>query len=204
MRKLLLLGSLITVLVPSASRAQVTLGLRVGWAPAMGDVVKDAKLSDAVKSQFPIQLDAMYRITTDFSAGVYGSYGWGLLGDQVKNACDAINRSCDASNVRVGAQLAYAFNQMKAPLVPWVGVGSGYEWNMVKTIIGDTTARGWEYVNLQLGGDYKVSPQFAIGPFINFSIGQYSKQEVPGSTLSISDKGTHEWFGFGLRGKFDL
>ena len=55
-------------------------------------------------------------------------------------------------------------------------------------------------LNLQVGGDFKVNPQFAVGPYAQLSIGQYSSQE--GS--SIPDKGMHEWIGFGVRGKFDL
>jgi len=204
MRKLLMLGSLMALLVPTASHAQFSLGLRLGYAPAMGDAAKDAPLSDIVKSQIPIQLDAMYKVTPDISAGLYFSYGISQLNSDVKDACDAVGVSCSASNIRVGIQGAYAFNQVKAPLVPWAGVGVGYELNTIKGEMGgvsDTaTTSGIEFLNLQVGGDYKVNEKFAVGPYLLVTVAQYSKVE----SESITDKGMHEWLSFGVRGKFDL
>jgi outer membrane protein W len=203
MRKLLML-SLIALLVPMTSQAQVTLGLRVGYAPAMGDAAKDAPLKDVVSSQIPIQLDALYRITPDIGAGLYFSYGIAQLNSDVKDFCDASGVSCSASNMRLGVQGRYTFNSLKAPMVPWAGVGFGYEWSTIKGSAGgvsaDATTTGFEFLNLQVGGDYKVNDQFAIGPYVQFSIGQYSAVEGE----DITDKGMHEWLGFGIAGKFDL
>ncbi len=204
MRKLLLLGSLVTVLLPAASRAQATIGVRGGFAFAMGDAAKDAKLSDTVKWQIPIQLDAMYRLTPDLSIGAYGSYGFGFLGDRAKDACDLANLDCSASSWRAGIQATYAVNGMSLGFVPWVGIGTGWEWLKVKSAVGglssEATTSGWEYVNLQLGGDYRASKQFSVGPFVQLSVGQYRKVE----STDIPDKATHEWFTVGLRGKFDI
>lgn len=199
MRKLLVLGSLVALLVPVASHAQVSLGLRIGFAPAMGDAAKDSPLKDMVKSQIPIQLDAMYKVTPAMSVGGYFSYGFAQMGDALDAACDAGGTSCSASNMRLGVQAAYAFNNVSQQFTPWAGAGIGYEWQTWDGASSVTTS-GFEFLNLQLGGDYKVSEQFAVGPYIQFSIAQYSDFE--GS--SVADKGVHEWFGFGLRGKFDL
>ena len=201
MRKLLLLASLVTVLVPAATHAQLDLGVRGGWAFAMGDAVKNSSLSDAVKWQIPIQLDAMYRLTPELSVGAYGSYGFGILGDRLDDACDAINADCSSNAWRVGIQAAYAVNQLKSmTLSPWVGIGTGWEWLKVKSPGSEATSNGWEYVNLQLGGDYKVNKQLAVGPFVQYSIGQF--RTIEGN--EIPDKGTHEWFTVGLRGLFAL
>jgi hypothetical protein len=203
MRKLLML-SLVALLVPMTSQAQVSLGLRVGYAPAMGDAAKDAPLKDAIKSQIPIQLDALYKVTKDIGVGGYFSYGFGQIGTAVKDVCDADGISCSVSSMRLGIQGAYTFNQVKAPLVPWAAVGLGYEWMTLKGSAGgvsaDATTTGFEFLNLQVGGDYAVTPQFAVGPYVQFSVGQYSKVE----SESITEKGMHEWLGFGVRGKFDL
>ena len=204
MRKLVMLGSLIALLVPTASHAQFQLGLRLGFAPAAGDAAKDEPLKDVISSQIPIQLDAMYKITPDLSAGLYFSYGIVQLSSDEKDACDAFGVSCSASNTRLGIQAAYAFNQVSPQFVPWAGVGLGYEWLTEKIALGGVsasqTATGFEFLNLQVGGDYKVNPKFAVGPYAQLSIGQYSEVE----SESITDKGVHEWFGFGVRGKFDL
>jgi hypothetical protein len=201
MRKLLMLAAL---LVPMASQAQVQLGLRVGYAPAMGDVQKDQKMSDGVKAQIPIQLDAVYKVTKDIGVGGYFSYGFGQF---ASDACPT-GEDCGASVMRFGVQGLYTFNQLKAPLVPWAGLGIGYE--LGKASVGDLdlTYSGFEFANLQVGGDYRVNEQFAVGPYLQFSIGQYSKVKAESGGLSasadIEETAMHQWFGFGIRGSFDL
>jgi hypothetical protein len=211
MRKLLML-SLVALLVPMTSQAQVSLGLRVGYAPAMGDAVKDGAMSDGVKSQIPLQLDAMYKVNKDIAVGAYFSYGLA----QINAAeCDVSGVDCSGNVMRFGVQGHYTFNELKAPLVPWAGVGFGYEIASAEAkfdggkITNDFS--GFEFLNLQVGGDYKVNEQFSVGPYLQFSIAQYSNTTFKDSTDpasnydgSITDKGIHEWFGFGVRGKFDL
>ena len=73
---------------------------------------------------------------------------------------------------------------------------------------GSVSYRGFELVNLQLGGDYKVSEQLSVGPYVLFSLGQYSNATLDDGTestsRSIDEKGLHQWFGFGFRGTFSL
>jgi hypothetical protein len=197
MRKLLMLAAL---LVPMISQAQVSLGLRVGYAPAMGDFAKDAPMSDGVKSQIPVQLDALYKVTKDIAVGGYFAYGFGQLNSDF---CPS-GTDCSASDMRFGVQGTYTFNQLKSPLVPWAGLGFGYE--IAKASIGDTdtSASGFEFLNLQVGGDYSVNEQFAIGPYVMLSVSQFSKQDDGTTSADIEEKGLHQWLGFGIRGKFDL
>jgi hypothetical protein len=209
MRKLLVLAALI---VPMVSQAQVSLGLRAGYAPAMGDAVKDSKMSDNTKSQIPLQLDALYKVTKDIGVGAYFAYGFAQVGDP---GCDEAGVDCSANVMRFGVQAHYTFNQLKSPLVPWAGVGFGYEMASIEATFpggkANIDASGFEFLNLQVGGDYAVSEKFAVGPYLQFSLAQYSKLKVEDTSDptenfdgSITDKGLHQWFGFGLRGKFDL
>jgi hypothetical protein len=212
MRRLLLIGSLVALLVPTASHAQFQLGLRLGYAPAMGEAfqAKGApsadKMSDGVKSQVPIQLDANYKINKDMAAGLYFSYGFGQIGGQLKDSCTGV--TCSASAIRVGAQGNYTFNSVASPLVPWAGVFLGYEQAKVSLsggASGDFTLSGYE-LGVQVGGDYKVTPQFGVGPFIGLSLGQYTSLSASGDAgpaPSIDTK-MHEWFTIGVRGVFDL
>jgi hypothetical protein len=205
MRKLLTSGVVAALLVlPSAGRAQVTLGARLGFAPALGDAEQGSRLGETVASQVPIQLDALYRFTPALAAGVYLSYGFGQLGSAVSNDCKSTGASCSVRITRVGIEGTYAFPGAELPLVPWAGLGVGYEWQRLKGeflgVPGAVTSSGVEFVNLQLGGDYRVGPQLAFGPYVLFSVGQYSSQDGN----EIVDKGIHEWLQFGVRGTFDL
>jgi hypothetical protein len=198
MRKLLMIAVL--ALLPVASQAQFTLGLRLGYSPAMGDAEQDFAMSDYVKSQIPIQVDAMYNFTPAFSAGGYLSYGFGQVGGDTQDLCDAFEADCSATSLRIGVQGAYAFNGATPTFTPWLGAGIGYEILSFDGGAGSVDTSGFEFLNLQGGGDYKVNDQFAIGPYVQLSFAQYSSVE----SADIANTGMHEWLTFGLRGKFDL
>jgi hypothetical protein len=219
MRKLLFAG-LVALLVPTASHAQFQLGLRVGYAPAMGDAANGASMSDvSLSSQIPLQLDANYKLDKDFAVGVYFSYGFGqvdnkafqsLVGFQV---CGANGIECSGSSLRFGAQGSYTFNQVTGPFVPWAGLFGGYE--SVSSKISNAPGgaatfdfTGWE-LGLQVGGDYKVNEQFSVGPYLTASLGQYGSAEgkLNGTTVfsgSITDTAMHNWLTIGVMGKFNL
>jgi outer membrane autotransporter protein len=202
MRKLFMLGSLIALLVPTASHA-FQLGIRLGYAPAMGDEQKDAPMSDFVKSQIPIQVDGLFAVNKDFALGPYFSYGVGQLNSDVKDGCDLLGVDCSVSNVRLGLEGIYKFNSVQAQMVPWLGAGLGYEASSITMSAGGVSASadtsGLE-LNLQAGGDFKVNEQFSVGPYVQLSIGRYSNFEGN----SIDEKGVHQWLGFGIAGKFGL
>lgn len=209
MRKLLMVGAVLAALVlPTASQAQFTLGARLGYGIGMGDVggsgASALAMSDWVKSQVPIQLDAMYRFSPEIAAGVYFSYGFGQLNSDLADACDAAGQDCSSSNTRFGIQGTYSFTKVSPSMVPWAGLGIGYEWNSAD-LAGDTiTFTGFEYLNLQAGLDWKLNPQFALGPYVQYALGQYDSGEINGTSADITDKAMHSWLSFGIRGKFDL
>jgi hypothetical protein len=70
------------------------------------------------------------------------------------------------------------------------------------------TATGFEFGNVQLGGDIPIAPNFAIGPFVSLSFGQYGDLSVSqGGTsmdMTITSKSFHEWLAFGVRGVYDI
>ncbi len=217
MRKLLMIGAVLAaVAIPTASRAQFTLGLRLGYGAAGGDAAKDFALSDAVKSQVPFQLDGAFRITPEIAVGAYFSYGVGQAGGLPMgtsgNLCDMSGVDCSAGVTRLGLQGFYTFTMVPGRFVPWAGLGTGYEWATITAEDAsgkmELSYNGWEYFNLQVGGDFKVSSLFAFGPYVQYAMGQYSdgKVKFAGETLAsgIDNKATHSWFNVGIRGKFDF
>ena len=63
---------------------------------------------------------------------------------------------------------------------PWVGLGLGYELvtasesgsatieNTTFNVDGSATLKGFQFLILEAGGDFKATPDFAVGPFVNF------------------------------------
>ncbi len=93
-------------------------------------------------------------------------------------------------------------------------LGTGWEWASATAegfgLKEEDSFSGWEFLNLQVGGDWKLSPQFALGPYVMYSLGQYSSGTIKFTgdpdvhVFDTADKEMHSWFGFGVRGKFDL
>jgi hypothetical protein len=230
--KTTLRASLLAVLLlPGLASAQVSLGLRAGYALPFGDAYEQSglgtfKQSELTKGVLPLQLDATWRFNPSFTAGLYLSYGFGQIGTKLKELCATSGSSCkDPSIIRYGAQGAYTF-EATGKLEPWLGLAIGVEQasfgvkNFVYgTIPGtpptvlaadlDGTLRGWE-AGVEGGADYRVSPSFAIGPLLSFSVGQYTVQHITlagqGTVAGggVDTAKTHEWLTLGVRGRFDL
>jgi len=214
MRKLIVasmvLGSLLVASSALAAEGSgLSLGLRAGYGLPMGDAAKDAKLSDGFSGQIPIWLDVGYKLNPNIYIGGYFSYGIAML-NKDKMGCEG-DVSCSGSIMRFGANAHYHI-MPEASFDPWVGAGIGYEIAGMKAEAGgaeaSTTWKGLEFVNLQAGGDYKVSPNFGIGPWLSFSLAQYSSAKVKTplgeASADIEEKAMHQWLMIGIRGVYDL
>lgn len=212
MRKLVKLALLMALLVPAAASAQLSLGARLGYGIPMGDVEEDGELKDGISGVIPLQLEVGYKLLPQLTLGGYVSGAYGLIGDQFEDTCDASGIDCSARVWRVGAQLLYSFTNASPSFAPWLGVGAGYEWANIEIEGGGEEAKtgysGFEFLNLQAGADWKAGGNLSFGPFIMFSLGQYSKFDIESplgdSDGDIEDKAMHQWLTIGLRGTLDI
>lgn len=188
-------GGAVDTSAPPDAGGKIKLGLRLGYALPMGDIAKDAKMSDAVSGMVPIWLDLGYMVTPNIMVGLYAQYGFVMLSSDAKDACDALKVDCSATNMRFGLQGQYHLSPGES-MNPWVGLGIGYEilTNKVDSESADTT--GLEFANIQGGADFKVGDSMAVGPFVSFSIGQYSKSDGE----DIEEKAMHQWLTLGVKG----
>jgi hypothetical protein len=207
-----------------ASAGGFELGARLGYGIPAGEFADDASdVSDGISGMIPLQLDLGYRVSPAFSIGGYVMYGIGFVGDDFSKICDdaddfpGLSASCSARDVRLGIQGQFHFLPKKK-LDPWLGAGLGYEWQTLGQDISgvgresdfSVTTKGFEFINLQGGLDFKVAPGLALGPFLSFSVGQYSSTSTSCSGNSciaiesggIDDKALHQWFLLGVRGTF--
>ncbi len=88
-------------------------------------------------------------------------------------------------------------------LRPWLGIGVGYEWLHLDRALGGvhaaSTLSGFEWVNLQLGGDFAVNPRLWMGPFVTVALGDFSDSDAG----SISSR-VHAWIMVGWKTHFEL
>lgn len=206
MRRALLAAVL---LLPAAARAQPTAALRLGWAPALGDVERRLPMSDAVSWHVPLQLDALWRVGP-FSAGAYGSWGPGQVGPG-SSACSG-GASCSAAVVRAGVQGLYALAPLGAArIVPWGGVGLGWEWAFQRRErLGSRTSHAWSGAELALqgGAEWPLAGRFGLGPVLLLGFGRYARETLDTSadsaSAAIGSKALHLWIHVGVRGRADF
>ncbi|MFO0585202.1 MAG: hypothetical protein U0229_23230 [Anaeromyxobacter sp.] len=197
MKKLALAAvAAVALVAPTASHAQLSLGARVGYAKALGDLKKD----DLVANQVPIQIDLDYRLFLGLTIGVYGSYGSSGVDGAAAN-CSATGVDCTGRIIRAGVQATFT---LPLPLVkPWVGAGLGYEWaRIARSNAKALTASGMEAFNGQLGVDLSLG-YFRVGPFLTYTLSKYDAQTLVDSTVSTADlksaKGGFLYYGLRVR-----
>jgi len=194
------------LLVPTASRAQLSIGLRAGYAKASGDLAKiggeTVSQEDFVSSQIPIQLDLDYRLFLGLTAGVYASYGFGDVSDAAAG-CSATGVSCTGRIIRAGVQATFTF---PVPLLkPWIGAGFGYEWARVgRSNAKALTASGLEAFNGQLGLDLDLG-YLRVGPFLTYTLGKYGADTLSDGVVGTADveAARHGFLYYGLRVRID-
>lgn len=197
MKKLLAVVAIAMLGAASSAQAQETglsISGRVGYAFPMGEVGGDpvlgtVNLDDIVDGNIPVGLEIGYRFARALEIGGYLEYGWG-------READGVAEGVDVTTLRIGAQLNYLLAP-EADLQPFVGVGAG--WTRLKLELGgfgDDSVSGYDFT-AQGGLQWRVAPNFAVGPFAAFTVGQFTDSD-------IDDKGWHEWIQVGLRGTFSL
>jgi len=193
-------GGAVDTSAPPDAGGKIKLGLRVGYMLPMGDAYDGpgGKMSDGISGGIPLWLDLGYMVTPNIMVGLYASYAFLMLASDVKDACDAASVDCSASQLRFGLQGQYHLSPGES-MNPWFGLGVGME--MVDVKRGDVKGgySGLEFANLQGGADFKVGSSMAVGPFVSFSLGQYSKT-TGDNGADIDKKAMHQWLTIGIKG----
>lgn len=215
----------------------LALGLRLGYALPMGKLGTAATpgttpntskddLSDTVTGMVPIWIDVGYRVNPAIYVGGFFQYGFGFVNKDNSTACNQ-GISCSAHDIALGANIHYHI-QPAAQFDPWIGAGLGYEILGVSesgtataqvgtqaisiTVDDSGSTKGFQFLILEAGGDFTPAPDFVVGPFVSFALGQYSTYSVSGTSGGVTrsqdgdltDTGMHEWLTIGVRGQFNL
>ena len=173
------------------------VGIRGALALPTGGLTADQTLSDSMAGQLPIWLEAGYWFTRNIYAGAYYQYAFGL------NNCLA-GATCTSHGMRFGIEAIYNLAPA-ATFQPWGGLGFGYETLSRVRSGDDTTAKGFELLNLQLGLDYAASKSFTIGPFASYQLfGKYTSFTSGGVSNDYSNTTGHSWLQVGLKAGYKL
>jgi hypothetical protein len=217
----------VTVMPPVERWSRLEVGLRTGYGVPIGRATRDAatELSELVSGQVPIGVDFGARINGHVAFSLYYSYGFGLVGSYLREACDlfegsmtgaTVDVSCYARSHRVGLQIGYHFFP-KHDFDPWIAAGIGHEFldftlstaSRSGSATSTIDADGMEFINVQSGLDYRLGEHFRAGPFLGVTMTTYGSFTrschgacgVAGSSGGdVRHGATHSWLFLGLRG----
>ncbi|MBF5041785.1 hypothetical protein FGE12_05240 [Aggregicoccus sp. 17bor-14] len=155
-------------------------------------------LSDSYDGSLPLQLDLGYRFNRYVRAGAYASYAL------VKPSSFCVD--CRASSVRYGVSAElHVTPEMSTDA--WAGLSAGYEQSALLTTQKGTEVEsrytGLELFALQGGADYRLAPNWSLGPTLTWTFARYSTLHArigdgQGSE-SVQNRALHCWMMFGAR-----
>jgi hypothetical protein len=194
------------------ARVGFQTAIRTGYTIPMGKVsgLPADDMTDSFSGQIPLFFEMGGKPHPNFFIGGYLGLGFGRAAGPLQRACDSSNITCTGIAVRLGVEFQYHI--LPAALAnPWIGYGIGYESMRISMSRSgqsvDVTVTGVEFARFMGGVDFRVDPNFGIGPFADVSLGQFSNvRSDPGGGASmdreIPNKAMHEWLTVGVRGVF--
>jgi hypothetical protein len=188
------------------ARVGFQMDVRTGYSVPMGSVDQGEKLSDFASGQVPLFIDIGGKVIPQLFVGGYLGFGFGVTKGALKQECDADNASCSVLTLHLGVEAQYHILP-DAFANPWIGYGLGFEsLAFTEAVGGDSSSAsvtGFEFARFMGGVDLRLSRAFGIGPFIDLSVAQYSREHVDnGGDADIPNKATHEWLTLGVRAVF--
>lgn len=141
--------------------------------------------------------------------GPHVGIGIAPLGQQFSNGCTADRASCTILNFEIGGHAEFRFFPGDAWLNPWVGAGVTWE-DLILIESNDVNSASGSFngvdVDLSVGADLQRG-YLGFGPFFSYRFGKYTNTAA---SVNGEDVGTgeiirtafHDWFMFGVRGRY--
>ena len=175
------------------------IGLGIGYSQGVGDIGSNSPtLNDLTHGGGEVQLNVGYRIDPHWLVGLYGTVGKYSLGSVTPDGSDVWSATA-------GAQANYHLLPDQQ-WDPWIGLGAGWRGHWVSKTVGTDTRHGLDLARLQVGVDYRVSPEFSISPYVGASATLFLAQELAQQTAfsNVHDPNVNLFFFGGLMGRFDI
>lgn len=202
------------------------VGARLGYAVGIGSVYEGLAVYDASYGTLPLVVDVGWRALPELYVGAYGQLAPVFLRTNPQSCPE--NFQCSARDWRFGLQADIHFLP-RTSLDPYIGVGAGYE--VLNTTVNGTapiplptgtvpgnvdssvTERGWEFGNLTVGFDYRLSRGVGFGPFFTATLARFNVREsdrtvtvagnnIPSAPAPVAHS-DHAQFIIGARGTFN-
>lgn len=189
----------ITKEVPALSNA-LEIAVGAGYTRHAGDISSDGEAIDGlVEGGGGLELDVMYRVNPSFAFGVYGTVAGYEGGSHVSQKTDGLGAT-------LGVKLDWHYRPAMQ-IDPWVSVGAGYRglW-LASDDKFERALHGIEITRVQFGVDYRISPTFALAPYMGASAAMFIAEDrmMSSGYEEIPSNEVNWTFTAGLLARFDL
>ncbi len=176
------------------------IGVATGYTQGAGKLGGNmSSVEDVARAGGAVEVDLGARIIPNLSVGVYGTFSQSAKGDQLASSTDVYGASA-------GVQATWHFRP-DTSVDPYINLGGGWRGLWLTPSSGKTTAlQGVELARLQVGVDYRITPDIAVSPLIGAALDMFVSQDSPMTTdyTEIQTKKVN-FTGFaGIAGRFDL
>lgn len=201
-------GSVASAQPVPKQRVGFQMALRSGFAAPLGSAAEDRKMSDITTGQVPLFVEIGGKLTPNLFLGGYLGIAFGGANGVAEDVCELAD-TCISVGTRAGGEIQYHFLPRELTN-PWIGYGIGFESLVVAWELNDEDGSvgysGVEYARLSAGVDFRLSRVFGLGPFVDFSVGEYLRYHLegpgPDRDGSVDEGAAHTWLTLGVRGVF--
>jgi hypothetical protein len=192
-----------------AIRIGFQTAIRTGYSLPLGKAsgADGGEMSNLTGGQVPLMIDLGGKVVPNLFLGGYLGFAAGRAAGDTDDRCDREDYDCYTFSLRAGLQGHFQLLPHSSAN-PWIGYGIGYESLTLKQSgdddDGSVTNGGPEYARIMAGLDFRLSRTFGFGPFVDLSIGKYTRyrSDPPGEDDvegDIPQAALHEWLTLGAR-----
>lgn len=181
-----------------APRNAFELGVQGGYMQPFGELEQGDDISDTVDAGGEVGLELNWRISPRYAFGGTLRYHESVVDDSLGENFDVRGGS---ANIQGTFHLApYSVAD------PYITIGAGYRLlSLVPEGPVDATVRhGVEFARAQLGLDFRVSRDLALGPNAGVSGNVFVWEDAPTGQRTIDDPRPSAFVFAGLNGRFDI
>ncbi len=169
------------------------IAVAVNAATSVGDIGGGMEADDVVGTAGELELQIGHRLTPYLTIGFYST------------AQAFADGSTGARDVYTGSAGVEADFHLRPHFAtdPWISLGSGVRGLWIQDG-GDSVVVGAELARLQLGIDFRVDEDFAVGPVIGATATLYGAEKTPMQDFAeLTDKGITWTLSAGIAGRFN-
>lgn len=178
-----------------AIKGGLEISLAASTAQTVGEIGGGMNADDTIGSAGELDLQIGYRVSPHLAIGFYATAQAFAEGSAPYER--------DVYTGSSGIEADFHFRPDRA-VDPWVSIGSGVRALLIDADDGKSILVGAEVARLQLGTDFRLDENFALGPVIGASATLYGAQKAPMQNFEeLEGKGINWTLSAGIAGRFN-